>query len=111
MKLLIAGSLLIWASMGSVALAQGKGDVAAGKAVYDSKCKICHGANGEGNAAIAKTLKVTLKDLKSKEVQGKTDADLKKQSSEGQGKMQPIKGLSDKQVEDLIAFIRSLAKA
>ena len=87
------------------------GDVQAGKAVYDSKCKICHGAEGEGNPAIAKTLKVEFKPLGSKAIQAKTDAEFKKQITAGGGKMQPVKGLSDKQIQDVIAFIRSLAKS
>ncbi|MBI4465214.1 MAG: cytochrome c [Acidobacteria bacterium] len=86
------------------------GDAQAGKAVYDSKCKICHAAGGEGNAALAKTLKVEFKALGSKEVQAKSDDDLKKQITEGTGKMEPVKGLTDKQVQDIIAFVRSLVK-
>ena len=87
------------------------GDAQAGKSVYDSKCKICHGANGEGNAALSKTLKVEFKALASKEIQAKSDDEIKKQIAEGTGKMQPVKGLSDKQVQDVIAFVRSLAKS
>ena len=87
------------------------GDAQAGKVVYDSKCKTCHGAGGEGNAALAKTLKVEFKHLGSKQVQAKTNDQLKKESTEGIGKMQPVKGLSDTQVQDLIAFVRSLAKS
>ena len=86
------------------------GDAQAGKAVYDSKCKTCHGAGGEGNAALAKTLKVEFKPLASKEIQANSDDQLKKDVVGGIRKMQPIKGLSDKQVEDVIAFVRSLAK-
>ncbi|MBI4465215.1 MAG: cytochrome c [Acidobacteria bacterium] len=86
------------------------GDAQAGKAVYDSKCKICHAEGGAGNAALAKSLKVEFKALGSKEIQAKSDADFKKQITEGSGKMQPVKGLSDKQIEDVIAFVRGLAK-
>ena len=86
-------------------------DAKAGKTVFDSKCKMCHGANGEGNAALAKTLKVTFPDFASKDVQSKADADLKKVIAEGKGKMQPIKGLTDPQVQDVIAFVRTLAKS
>ena len=94
----------------ATALAQGKGNAEAGKAVYDYKCKKCHGTNGEGNAALAKSWKVTFPDFRSKELQRKTDADLKKVVAEGKGKMLPPKDLSDQQVEDVIAFLRSLAK-
>ena len=86
-------------------------DATAGKTVYDSKCKICHGADGTGNAALAKSLKVEFKALASKDIQAKSDADFKKQITEGNGKMQPVKGLSDTQVQDVIAFVRSLAKS
>ena len=60
---------------------------------------------------MAKTLKVTFRPLASKEVQGKSDAELKKESTEGTGKMQPIKGLADKQALDVVTFLRSLAKS
>ncbi len=86
------------------------GDAKAGKAVYDKKCATCHGANGEGKPAMAKALKVEMRDLGSKEVQAKTDEQLKKESVEGIGKMKPVAGLAEKDVTDLIAFIRSLKK-
>ena len=85
-----------------------QGDAKAGKVVYDSKCKLCHGADGKGNAALAKTLMVTFKDLGSKEILSKSDDELKKNITEGTGKMQPVKGLTDKQASDLIAFLRDV---
>ena len=81
-----------------------------GKAVYDKSCKTCHGANGEGNAAIAKVMKVELKALGSAEVQAKSDADLKANVVKGVGKMKPVAGLSAKQVDDVVAFVRTLKK-
>ncbi len=86
------------------------GDAKAGKVVYDKKCVSCHGPEGEGKPALAKALKVELRHLGSKEVQAKSDADLKKDTVEGIGKMKPVTGLPDKDVADLIAFIRSLKK-
>lgn len=86
------------------------GDATAGKAVYTKHCVSCHAAAGEGKEAIAKMMKVEMKALGSKEVQAKSDADLKKDTTEGVGKMKPVKGLSDKEVGDLIAYIRTLAK-
>jgi cytochrome c553 len=86
------------------------GDAKAGKAVFDKKCASCHGANGEGKPALAKAMKVEMRDLGSKEVQAKTDAQLKKESVEGVGKMKAVTGMSDQEVTDLLAFIRSLKK-
>ena len=111
MKVLIGLALLALITGAAIAPAQTKGDVQAGKAVYDTKCKTCHAAKGEGNAALAKTLKVTFKDLASKEVQSKSDDDLKKNIADGVGKMLPVKGLADKQLQDITAFLRSLAKS
>ena len=58
---------------------------AEGKPLFASKCAACHGANGEGKDAIAKMMKVTMKHLGSKEVQAKSDADLKKVITDGTG--------------------------
>jgi cytochrome c6 len=85
------------------------GDVAAGKAIYAKHCAMCHGPNGEGKEAIAKMYKVKMAALGSKEVQAKKDADLRKDITEGTGKMKPMRGLSEKELTDLIAYLRSLA--
>jgi mono/diheme cytochrome c family protein len=79
-----------------------------GKTVFAAKCQPCHGPNGEGKAAIAKMYQVEMHPLASKEVQAKTDADFKKIITGGGGKMKPVSGLSDKQIEDVIAFVRTL---
>ena len=92
------------------ALAKG-GDAQAGKAAYDTKCKMCHGADGKGNPAIAKAMNATLPDMTSPAVQSKTDDVIRKQITEGGGKMKPVKTLTDQQLTDVIAFVRSLAKS
>ena len=81
---------------------------AEGKEVYTAKCQTCHGANGEGKAAIGKMLNVTMPNLASKEVQAKSDADLKKAVLSGAGKMKPVSGVNDKQATDVVAYIRTL---
>jgi mono/diheme cytochrome c family protein len=86
--------------------AGGKGDAARGKTLF-SRCAICHGASGEGNEAIGKAYGVKMPVLGSKEVQSLDDAAVKKVIGEGKGKMQPVK-LSDTEVDDVIAFVRSL---
>ena len=91
------------------ALAMGGGDAAKGKAVYTAKCATCHGPDGEGKDAIAKMMKVEMKPLGSKPVQARTDADIKKIITEGNGKMKPVVMSAD-DVQNVIAFVRTLAK-
>ena len=86
------------------------GNAAAGKTVFMSKCAMCHGPNGEGKEAIAKMFKVKMLPLGSKEIQSKSDAELKKVIENGYEKMKPVKGLSETQVTDVIAFVRTLAE-
>jgi len=85
-------------------------DAKAGQAVYDKSCKSCHGSDGTPNPAIAKMMKVEVKDLKAPEVQSKSDADLKKVITDGQGKMRPIASVSGAAMDNVIAYVRSLKK-
>ena len=85
-------------------------DAAAGKAAFAKKCASCHGAGGEGNEKIATLMKVEMHHLDSKEVQAKSDAELKKDILEGNGKMKPPKDIDAKSADDLVAYLRSLAK-
>jgi mono/diheme cytochrome c family protein len=83
-------------------------DVKAGKTVYDTACKTCHGSDGTPNAAVAKMMKVEMKDLKSPEIQGLTDDEMKKVITQGKGKMMPVKSVSGASVENVIAYVKSL---
>ncbi|HEY6989036.1 MAG TPA: cytochrome c [Bryobacteraceae bacterium] len=85
-------------------------DAKAGHALYDKACRSCHGADGTPNAAIAKMMKVEMKDLKSAEVQGMSDADMKKVITEGKGKMKPVKTISAAEADDVVAYVHSLKK-
>ena len=89
----------------SASLALAAGD---GKAIYDKACKSCHSATGAPNPAIAKMMKVEMRDLSSAEVQKLSDDDMKKIITEGQGKMKPVKAVTD--VAAVIAYVRSLKK-
>ncbi len=89
-------------------LAAEKGNAVAGKQVF-SRCAICHGDSGEGKEAIGKVLGVTMPHLYSKEVQSLDDATLKKVITEGKGKMKPV-SISEQELTDVIAFIRTLKK-
>jgi mono/diheme cytochrome c family protein len=103
MKLIAIGtiSLIVSAGLSYAGSAEGK-------ELYTAKCQTCHGANGEGKAAIAKMFNVTMPALGSKEVQAKSDADLKAVIISGKGKMKPVAGISDKQAGDVVAFLRTL---
>ncbi len=90
-------------------LVVGAGDGGKGKAVFTGKCASCHGPDGAGKEAIAKMLKTTMRPLGSKEVQAKTDAEVRKDISEGNGKMKPVK-LTAEELANVIAYVRTLAK-
>ncbi|MGH9773668.1 MAG: c-type cytochrome [Candidatus Acidiferrales bacterium] len=89
----------------SVSSAQAAGDATAGKAVYAKKCQGCHGLKGEK----AKFGAITFNAVNSKEVQGRSDADLKKQSVSGvTGKMMKTNGVSDADLDNVVAYMRTL---
>lgn len=85
------------------------GGVKAGQAAYTKSCGSCHSPDGSAKESVAKMMKVEMKNLAGKEVQGKTDDELRKNILQGTGKMKPVK-LDDKQVGDVLAFVRTLAK-
>ncbi len=109
MKRLLVTAVICLLAIAPALLAQ-KGDAAAGKAIYSSKCAMCHGPDGAGKDTMAKMLKVEFKHLGSKEVQAKSDTDLKKEIGEGTGKMKAVKLASDTDMANLIAYMRTLKK-
>lgn len=80
-----------------------------GTATFKTKCAMCHGADGAGTTATGKALKV--RDLRSADVQGQTDAQLNDIVTNGKNKMPAYKGkLTDDQIKGLVAYLRELAK-
>lgn len=91
------------------AFAQSQGQ-APGREAYESLCSRCHQMSGEPVAAIARAMRVEMRHLGSAEVQAKSDEQLSKDTTEGVGKMRPVRDLSDEDVANLILFVRSLAE-
>ena len=78
---------------------------AGGAETYKAKCSACHGANGEGKAAM-KT-----RDLGSPDVQKLTDAQLIQITADGKGKMPAYSSkLSADEIKAVVAHIRTMKK-
>lgn len=86
------------------AMAQGPG-----ASIYKTKCEMCHGPDGKAATPMAKMMKVPSFDASG--VEKKSDAVLEKSIENGIGKMPAYKSqLSNKQVKDVVAYIRTLEK-
>jgi mono/diheme cytochrome c family protein len=83
-------------------------DESAGAAVYKAKCLTCHAKDGSGNTPVGKSLQSA--DLRSAEVQKKSDAELTESVSEGKGNMPAFKTLlSEDEIHSVLAYVRTLA--
>lgn len=103
--------LLAVAVLGSVSIPAA--DTKNGSAAYDRECKECHAMNGAPIASVARAMKkkqVVMRDLGSKEVQALKDAEWKKMVLEGTGKMQPVKTFKGAELDDVLAYMRTLKK-
>ena len=66
--------------------------------------------NGLANPNIAKMMKVDIKDLGSSEIQRMSDADFKATITDGEGKMKPVKSVAGKDMDNVVAYVRSFKK-
>ena len=84
------------------------------KALYEGKCKICHGVDCKGSSSVAKMYKIEqdLLDLTNQKSKKMTDAEIAKVVREGQGKMKPVPSdkLSDVELKAIISHVRTLQK-
>jgi mono/diheme cytochrome c family protein len=88
-------------------------DIKSGEKAYIEECKGCHQMNGAAVASVSKKMQkqgVTMRDLRIPEVQAKTDAELKKMITDGTGKMEAVKVLSAADVDNVVAFMRTMKK-
>jgi cytochrome c6 len=82
-------------------------DSASGADLFKQKCATCHAADGSGNTAVGKSLKAA--DLRTAEVQKKSDAELTQSISEGKGNMPGFKGqISDDEIHSVLGYVRTL---
>ena len=79
------------------------------QATYKAKCQMCHGADGKGETATGKAMKV--RSFADPEVAKMSDDELAGAIEKGKGKM-PAYGKSMKpdEIKAMVAYIRSLAK-
>ena len=83
-----------------------KGD---GAGTYKSKCASCHAADGSGSTPAGKSMKTP--SLTGPEAVSASDADLTAETTNGKGKMPAYKGkLTDAQITEVVAYIRTLQK-
>ena len=79
-----------------------------GADLYKSKCLMCHGSDGSANTSLGKSLKAA--DLRTPEVQKKSDSALSDFIASGKGNMPPFRGtLSDDELHSVVAYVRTLA--
>ena len=87
-------------------------DLTNGKRIYKDKCLKCHGEKGKGDGPKADTLEKKPADYTDKAFMAKfTDDKLKEEVLEGKPPMPSFKGkLTDKALDDVIAYIRTFAQ-
>jgi mono/diheme cytochrome c family protein len=99
----------VLAGLATIASAAPKGDPKAGKVAYQKHCQMCHGPEGQGNPTLARMLKAEIRPLSSKEVQALSDAEIRTIIEKGKGKMKPVQNLTPGDIDNIIAFVRTLA--
>jgi len=100
----VAAVMVLAASVAMPAFAAGTGE-----ADYKAKCAMCHGADGLAATPMGKSMNI--KSFKDPSEVKLSDAELIAATSKGKGKMLAYAGkLSDAQINDVIAYIRTLQK-
>lgn len=99
---LILGGLIFF--VGTAARAQSRVE-----GVYKSNCAECHGTDGAADTAMGRSL--GMRDLRSPEVQKRTDADLTDIITNGMATMPSFKDkLMKRQIDEIVAYLRRMAK-
>jgi mono/diheme cytochrome c family protein len=117
-KVAAIGVVTIGIAMLAPALVHAQGNAAKGKALFDQNCVTCHGPKGKGDGPAAAALKPKPQNLSDKATMGKLKnqdiAKVIKNGGAAAGKsplMPPFGGsLKDSDIQDVVAYIRTLAK-
>ena len=89
--------------------AKQRGDTALGQKIFVENCQRCHGENGSGNTTFGKALGAA--DLRSADIQKKSDTQFYTLIEKGKRNMPPFEGtLSKVEINDLIAYVREIGK-
>jgi cytochrome c553 len=95
-----------------IILREGKGDAEAGKLVFQQYCISCHGQDGVGSD-ITWSMDGTVT-LKIRPIYvttpGMSDAEMRNLITKGYGPIKPVPGLTPLEVENAVAYVRSLEK-
>jgi mono/diheme cytochrome c family protein len=88
---------------------------AAGKPLYAANCASCHGDAGKGDGPIAENIAVKPSDLTKGEVPTRSDGEIflvvrNGKMRDGKMAMPPVKKLTDEQIWQVVAYVRTLAK-
>ncbi len=111
-------ALLVGGLVSQEVVAQPKGDPAKGEALYKARCVTCHGAAGAGDGPAGKVLKDKPKDWTKgeglKDLSDQQLFDAIKKGGKAIGKspaMIAFPSLSDAEIQNVIAYVKTLTKS
>ena len=113
-RLWVVGTLLVAITLTLLVAWAGPaaaGDVEGGQAIFKKNCAMCHGPNGAGDGPMGKMLNPHPPSFTDADrMATRTDEDLVTRIKEGKSPM-PSYGsrLNDNQIQDVLAYIRSLS--
>jgi len=83
-----------------------------GELLYlDAKCPVCHGYQGSGDGFLSAGLEPKPADFTSPEAMSQvSDTQMENAIRRGKGSSMPAYGFTDRQISDLVKYIRSLSR-